>query len=230
MTSLGGLAFGIALGLGLRSKSRRVPPSGPRLRRPDREGPRSRPFIDCPSGPGRASNGGFRFAIHGSAETAGRRGRPPDGPDPFEALACGYRPRGWHPPALSNGKVACGESEELGFASWVGTPVGLLCMASVAIDTSRVRARACAPTPQTADHALDMRRPALPPGVGAHDVGEKPTKRRRRTLHVCDRSRHNPPQSWKEPAGSPLGAGSRRRGIRTVKARRGPARTAGHFR
>ncbi len=31
-------------------------------------------------------------------------------------------------------------------------------------------------------------------------------------------SPNNPPRYWKEPAGSPLGAGSRRRGIRTDKA------------
>jgi hypothetical protein len=44
------------------------------------------------------------------------------------------------------------------------------------------------------------------------------------------RSPHTQPQCWKEPAGATLVAGSRRRGIRTDKARRGPARTAGHFR
>ncbi len=44
------------------------------------------------------------------------------------------------------------------------------------------------------------------------------------------RSPHTQPQSWKEPAGATLVAGSRRQGIRTDKARRGPARTAGRFR
>ena len=73
---------------------------------------------------------------------------PASRPCPFEPLACGYRPRGWHPPALSNGEVACGESVEPGFASWLGTLACLVCMASVALGMSRVRARACAPTPR----------------------------------------------------------------------------------
>ncbi len=115
-----------------------------------------------PYGAGRASNGGFRLDIPVSRKRPAVRAGPASRPDPFEPLACGYRPRGWHPPALSSTEVACGESEELGFASWVGTLACLLCMASVALGTSRVRARACAPTPpQTADHALDMPQPAL---------------------------------------------------------------------
>jgi len=67
-------------------------------------------------------------------------------------------------------------------------------------------------------------------GVGAHDVGEKPTKRRCHTPYVYECSPTNQPQCQEEPAGSPLGAGSRRRGIRTDQARRGPARTAGRSR
>jgi hypothetical protein len=49
-------------------------------------------------------------------------------------------------------------------------------------------------------------------------------------VHPTRRSPNTPPQLEEEPAGSPLGAGSRRRGLRTEKARRGPARTAGRFR
>ena len=144
------------------SKSRRVPPSGPRLRRPVKERPRSRPCIYSPTG-----RVGLRTGVSDSPSMAQRKrpavlAGPATRPFPFESLACGYRPRGWHPPALSTTEVACGESEELGFASWVGTLACLVCMASVALGTSRVRARACAPTPpQTADHALDMPQPAL---------------------------------------------------------------------
>ena len=43
--SWAGLAFGIAFGLGSWSKSRRVPPSGPRLWRPIKERPLARPCI-----------------------------------------------------------------------------------------------------------------------------------------------------------------------------------------
>src|ERR1044072_8516348 len=46
-----------------RRKSRRVPPSGPRLRRPAKEGPRRAAVHLLPYGPGRAASGGFRFAI-----------------------------------------------------------------------------------------------------------------------------------------------------------------------
>ncbi|MET4676989.1 hypothetical protein ACVKN3_000779 [Luteibacter sp. PvP120] len=146
---VGGLAFGFALGLGpgAWSKSRRVPPSGPRLRRPVNERPlRGRLLIALRAGSG--FERGFPIR-HPWLSGNGRPSWPaPFGPFPFESLACGYRPRGWHPPALSSTEVGCGESEEPGFASWVGTLACLLCIASVALDTSRVRARACAPTPR----------------------------------------------------------------------------------
>ena len=129
------------------SKSRRVAPSGPRLRRPAKERPlRGRLSMAL------RARVGLRTGIFDSPSMAQRKwpavlAGPASRPCPFESLACGYRPRGWHPPALSSTEVACGESEELGFASWVGTLACLLCMASIALGTSRVRARACAPTP-----------------------------------------------------------------------------------
>jgi hypothetical protein len=168
--------------------------------------------------PGRASHGGFRFALRGSAETAGRPGRPPSGLVRSNPSPAATGPEGGTRRLFLTLRLRVGKSEEPGFASWLGTLAGLLCMASVALDTSRVRARACAPTPGRQIARWICHKLTYPWGVGAHDVGEKPTKRRRHTPHICDRSRHNPPQSWKEPAGSPLGAGSRRRGIRTDKA------------
>ncbi len=79
--------------------------------------------------------------------------------------------------------------------------------------------------------------------VGADDVGEpstlpmrmKPCATRKQASPATKRNQalrspHTQPQCWKEPAGATLVAGSRRRGLRTDKARRGPARTAGRFR
>src|SRR6187551_1366799 len=64
----GGLAFGIAFGLGPWSKSRRVPPSGPRLRRPVKEGPRARPCIYSPTG-----RVGLRTGVSDSPSMAQRK-------------------------------------------------------------------------------------------------------------------------------------------------------------
>ncbi len=58
---------------------------------------------------------------------------PASRPCPFEPLACGYRPRGWHPPALSKTEVACGKSEMHGFALLQGTLAYMVCIASIAM-------------------------------------------------------------------------------------------------
>src|SRR6201991_3329914 len=82
-----GLGFGccllfswLASGLALRRrKSRRVPPSGPRLRRPGKEGPRRAAVYLLPYGPGRAASGGFRFDILSQRKRPAIHGRPPTG-------------------------------------------------------------------------------------------------------------------------------------------------------
>src|ERR1700754_502038 len=77
----------------VRRKSRRVPPSGPRLRRPASEGPRPRPFTYCPAG-----RVGLRLGVSESASCVGGNGRPsrpaPCGPCPVEALAFATGPEG----------------------------------------------------------------------------------------------------------------------------------------
>jgi hypothetical protein len=147
------VAFGLGqerVDLGAWSESRRVPPSRPRLRRPVNEGPlRSRLLIAL------RARVGLRTGVSDSPSWLSGNGRPswpaPFGPLPFEPLACGYRPRGWHTPALSTTEVDCGKSksEEPGFASLLGTLACLWRMASVALGVLRVRAhRALLPSPR----------------------------------------------------------------------------------
>src|ERR1700754_1603285 len=62
-----------------RRKSRRVPPSGPRLRRPAKEGPRRAAVFLLPFGPGRAASGGFRFDFLSQRKRPALHGRPPAG-------------------------------------------------------------------------------------------------------------------------------------------------------
>src|ERR1700754_781073 len=62
-----------------RRKSRRVPPSGPRLRRPAKEGPRRAAVFLLPFGPGRAASGGFRFDFLSQRKRPAIHGRPPAG-------------------------------------------------------------------------------------------------------------------------------------------------------
>src|SRR6201991_3914591 len=62
-----------------RRKSRRVPPSGPRLRRPGKEGPRRAAVYLLPFGPGRAASGGFRFDLLSQRKRPALHGRPPAG-------------------------------------------------------------------------------------------------------------------------------------------------------
>jgi hypothetical protein len=83
-----------------------------------------------PCGPGRAPTGGFRRDSC-RAKTAGRPGRPPDGPDPVEALACATGPEGGTrrlfptarrhvdsaPLAIGMGKASCGVAAPIGNAS-----------------------------------------------------------------------------------------------------------------
>jgi hypothetical protein len=79
--------------LALRRKSRRVSPSGPRLRRPVSEGPPNAAVYLLPCGPGRAPTGGFRRDSC-RAKTAGHPWPAPCGPCPAEALACATGPEG----------------------------------------------------------------------------------------------------------------------------------------
>src|SRR6202000_2453261 len=62
-----------------RRKSRRVPPSGPRLRRPAKEGPRRAAVYRLPYGPGRAASGGFRFDLLSQRKRPAIPRRPPAG-------------------------------------------------------------------------------------------------------------------------------------------------------
>ena len=87
------------------SKSRRVAPSVPRLRRPVKEGPlRGRLLIAL------RARVGLRTGIFDSPSMAQRKwpavlAGPATRPCPFKSLACGYRPRGGYPPALPDTEV-----------------------------------------------------------------------------------------------------------------------------
>jgi hypothetical protein len=212
------------------SKSRRVAPSVPRLRRPAKEGPLARPFVYCPSG-----RVGLRTGIFDSPSMAQRKwpavlAGPASRPCPFESLACGYRHRGGYPPALPQTEVACWAS-----SAW-GERVAVGVRRQHFVGCSRT---SCAPTPKvgsvysTSDPPAVCRSARVCANPQHHPRRLMPCASGKRAFPTTKRNlalsfSHTQPQSVKEPAGATLVAGSRRRGLRTDKARRGPARTAGH--
>jgi hypothetical protein len=116
--------------LAVRRKSRRVPPSGPRLRRPASEGPPKSGRLSIALRAGSGSDWGFSTRL-----LLRENGRPswpaPCGPCPVEALACATGPEGGTrrlfptarrhvdsaPLAIGMGKASCGVAAPIGNAS-----------------------------------------------------------------------------------------------------------------
>src|ERR1700754_2557078 len=102
----GRLAFGLAFrsSCGDVARAGGYHPRGHACGDPLRKGREERPFTYCPSG-----RVGLRLEVSDSTSCLSGNGRPslagPCGLFPLAALAYGYRPRGWYPPALPSTEV-----------------------------------------------------------------------------------------------------------------------------
>jgi hypothetical protein len=228
-----------------------VPPSGPRCGDPLWKGrPKAAVYL-WPCGPGRAPTGGFRRDSC-RAKTAGRPGRPPDGPDPVEALACATGPEGGTrrlfpttrchvesaPLAIGMGKASCCVAAPIGNASC--SVVMRLPRLAFAVARSRlslancvvVAAVGCGSRINVAQRRWSAcwREPCVALSLPQRRRSACHLRRNGRLSDSERCARPHAPQDSEEPAGLTLGAGSVGEACNRKKPAGGRPGKAGRFR